>query len=258
MPAARVVAGQDPFEIAEIFRHARPPKIGGAGERLLALILVVETAGDRVVGVVRLVDEVGHRQLQLMRPQPAGFGRGRQAVLPAQVQQDVSGLPDQQCPRFQKGGSKGRTGDLFAIKQAYHLGFAARLSGDIDIVGAGLFQRQPDKFSASLDRRPVVEFVPHPAAPDPSWNYIDCIGLRKQPVRGEHRHRQHRSDLRCGDCRPDPGLLAFGLWLHSHADRACAHPPYGRLYYRFLGNGLSSRGTNAPHSAVAARRLQIA
>src|SRR5207253_10553369 len=31
----------------------------------------------------------------------------------------------------------------------------------VDIVGAGLFQRQPDEFAAALDRGPVIELVAH-------------------------------------------------------------------------------------------------
>jgi hypothetical protein len=105
--------------------------------------------------------EIGDRQLQLMRPQPAGLGRRRQAKLTPEIEQDVGGLPDQQRPCLQKGWSKGRTGDLFAIEQAHHLGFTARLSGDIDIVGAGLFQRHPNEFTSSLNRRPIIQLVSH-------------------------------------------------------------------------------------------------
>ena len=106
------------------------------------------------MGVVDLVDEIGDRQLQLVRPQPAGLGRRRQAVLRAEIQQDVGGLADQHVAAFRKGGAKGGRLDLLAASSAHHLGFAARLAGDIDVIGAGLLQRQTHKLAAPLDRRP--------------------------------------------------------------------------------------------------------
>jgi hypothetical protein len=60
--------------------------------------------------VVDFVDEIGDRQLQLMRPQPAGLGGRRQPMLSAEVKEDIGGLPDQQPASFQKRRGEWRVG----------------------------------------------------------------------------------------------------------------------------------------------------
>ena len=77
MAAARPISRQNIFKIAEILRHPRAAKIGGAGEGRVPLVFVIKTAGDRVMCVVSLVDKIGDGQLQLVRPQPPSFLAGR-------------------------------------------------------------------------------------------------------------------------------------------------------------------------------------
>ncbi len=96
------IALQHPFEIADIFRRSRFQKVSGAGLRFLALVFVIEAAGYRMMGVVSLVHKIGDRQLQLMGPQPARLVRRRQAVVIAEIEQDVGGLTDDQIPGFQE------------------------------------------------------------------------------------------------------------------------------------------------------------
>ena len=38
---------------------------------------------------------------------------------------------------------------------------AAALASDVDVVGTGLFEREPDELAATLDGRPIVELVAH-------------------------------------------------------------------------------------------------
>ena len=46
------------------------------------------------MAIVNFDDEIGERELQLMRPQPAGFRARREIVPLAEEQQDIGGLAD--------------------------------------------------------------------------------------------------------------------------------------------------------------------
>src|SRR5947207_15888158 len=59
----------------------------------------------------------------------------------------------------------GAMANCCAVEQAQHVACAPRFTGDIDILGSGLLQRQADEFAAPLDPGPVIELVPHGAAP---------------------------------------------------------------------------------------------
>src|SRR5947209_20606035 len=52
------VALDDPFEIAEIFRNAVVDKIGGAAQRFLPLVIVIEGRGDRVTLIEGFVEAI--------------------------------------------------------------------------------------------------------------------------------------------------------------------------------------------------------
>src|SRR5438270_11343335 len=93
---ARRIALQHPFEIAEVFGRPRFQEVGGAGPRFLALVFVIEAAGYRMMGIVSLVHKIGNRQLQLMRPQTARLVCWRQAVMTAEIEEDVGSLSDHQ------------------------------------------------------------------------------------------------------------------------------------------------------------------
>src|SRR5262249_28461172 len=138
-------------------------EITGAALGLRALLLVIEAAGYRVVGVVHLVDEIGDCQLQLMRPEPPGLAGRYQVVAWPEIVEDVGSLGDHQPPRLEIRRGERRTLDLLAIEKAQHHTLSTRLSRDIDIVGCGLFERQPDEFAAALDPGPVIELVTHTA-----------------------------------------------------------------------------------------------
>src|SRR6516165_7313503 len=142
MSAARLVARQYLLEVAEVFRYPQFQKILGTALRLRTLVLVIEAAGDRVVGVVRLVDEIGDRQLQLMGPEPPGLARRHELVTRSEVKEDVGGLANQKPPRSEIGRGEGRMFSLLAVEQAHHGTLPARFSGDIDLIGSGLLQRQ--------------------------------------------------------------------------------------------------------------------
>src|ERR1700757_685755 len=97
-----LIAFQHSLEIAEVFWRPRFYEIGGAGAGFFALVLVIEPACNRMVGIVDLVDEIGDRQLQLMGPQPTRLIGWCQAVMSAEIEQNISSLPNQQLPGFEK------------------------------------------------------------------------------------------------------------------------------------------------------------
>eukprot|EP01034_Spumella_vulgaris_P031258 gene31258-38621_t len=103
--------------------------------------------------------------VELVRPQPAGFGARRQAVAAAQVEQDIGGLPDQQLAgaqhRRRKRGAR-FFGRIDGGLGGRHAGFSAR---HVLIGGAGLLQRQPHEFATALDGGPVVQFINHRQLP---------------------------------------------------------------------------------------------
>jgi len=91
--------------------------------------------------------------LQLVHPQAARVGARRQAVLLAQVEQDVGHLADDQLAGLQEGRREGRIFlDVERRHQQVDPAFAAR---HVDVVGARFFQRQADEFAAALDARPI-------------------------------------------------------------------------------------------------------
>ena len=78
-PISFRVALQDSFEVIEELGHALSGKIRGAPFGFALLIFLVKAAGDRMMRIVSFGDPVGNRQLQLVRPQPAGFIFRREA-----------------------------------------------------------------------------------------------------------------------------------------------------------------------------------
>jgi len=79
--------------------------------------------------------------------------------------EDVRGLADDELASLEERRRVRRMRGTLAFEQPLHRGHAglARLTRHIDIVCAGLFQREADKFAAALDGRPVVELVAHQA-----------------------------------------------------------------------------------------------
>src|SRR5215469_2755757 len=64
-----------------------------------------------------------------------------------------------------------------------------RIARHIDIVGAGIFQWQPNEFAAALDRRLIVKLVPHGALPEqflPPQLHISRKGSTKFAPTGEN------------------------------------------------------------------------
>ena len=124
------------------------------------LLLVIEGAADRVMGVVRLDDQIGDGELDLVGPQLSGFRLRRQPEAFAEIEQDIGRLADDPLAIAQEGRGEGGRGDVRAVPQAHQFAGAA-LARHVDIVGAGLLQRQSDEFAAPLDARPVVQLVGH-------------------------------------------------------------------------------------------------
>ena len=118
-----------------------------------------------MVGVVNLVYKIGDRELQLVGPQPAPLVRRRQAVMSAEIEQDVGGLADDQFLHLEERRRERQVPGAFVAEQAHHRSLAARLPGDVHIFGARFLQGQSDKLAAPLDPGPIIEFVTHADIP---------------------------------------------------------------------------------------------
>ena len=69
-------------------------------------------------------------------------------------------------PSRRNGGANGVCGSVFERSSARHRGDAlagAMASGDVDVIGAGVLEREADELAAPLQARPVEEFVGHRA-----------------------------------------------------------------------------------------------
>jgi hypothetical protein len=80
-------------------------------------------------------------------------------------QQDIRALPDDALADFQE--RRRERGMLLprALHQPHHLVGTVLPARDIHVIGSGFLQRQPNKLTASLDLRPVIEFVAHGHSP---------------------------------------------------------------------------------------------
>ncbi len=159
------VARQHGLQPAEEFWHALGAKFFRGRGRFLFLVLVIQARAYRVVRVVRLVHRVGNRQLDLMRPQAVGNACAHQLEARAQVQQDGGGLPDHSLAVHQQRAGKRRPRHGLVLQVVEQGRQALPVGGvtprDIHIRRAGRFQRQTDKFAATLDAGPVEELVRH-------------------------------------------------------------------------------------------------
>src|SRR5262245_32528861 len=116
------------------------------------------------MGVVNLLDKVRDRELQLVCPQPARLVLGREAMARAEIKEDVRGLTDQESASLQERRREWWTFLALAFEQRHDRTIAA-LPADVDVISARLLEREPDVFAASLDLRPVVEFIAHGGSP---------------------------------------------------------------------------------------------
>ena len=112
------------------------------------------------MGIVDLQHEIGDRELQLVHPQPSRLGPGRKGVAPAEIEQDVGGLPDHELAGFQERRRKGRR-FLARLHYPHHRIRAALAARDIVVIGAGVLQRETHIFATALDEGPVIELVAH-------------------------------------------------------------------------------------------------
>src|SRR5438876_232738 len=94
-----------------------------------------------------------------MRPEPPRLARRGETVAIAEEQQDVRGLADEEATRLEERRRKRRPLGLLVAEQREHR--ALVVARDVDIVGAGLFERQAHELAASLDGGPVIELVAH-------------------------------------------------------------------------------------------------
>ncbi len=161
------IVREHPAEIAEELGQPMLDEILRPHRGLGFLIFVIQAARDRVMRIVNLDDEVGHRQLQLMRPEPARVVARREAVPRAEKQQDVRRLPDDLLTRLQERRRERQACHRVAFQQPRHRRhahpLARRFARDVDVFGFGRLEREPDEFAAALNVRPVVKLVAHAA-----------------------------------------------------------------------------------------------
>jgi len=81
-------------------------------------------------------------------------------VARSEIEQDIGGLPDHEFSGFQKRRRKRRPA-VARFHHPHHRGHTALAARDVDIVGAGILQREADIFAAALNARPVIEFIAH-------------------------------------------------------------------------------------------------
>src|SRR5437762_3443466 len=113
--------------------------------------------------VADLHHQIRDRELQLMRPQLPGFVLRREAEPRPEIEQDIRGLRDDALAGFQDRRRERRM--LLALARDELRGcLVAALARHIDIVGAGLFQREAHELTATLYRRPVIKLVEHKLA----------------------------------------------------------------------------------------------
>jgi hypothetical protein len=114
-----------------------------------------------MMAVVNLGDKIRNRQLQLMRPQSAGLLFRREAQARTEKNQNVCGLSDDQLTGFQKRRRERWSLYRWAFHNARHRRHPTGLAGDFYVVRSGVFQSEPNEFSASLYARPIIQFVAH-------------------------------------------------------------------------------------------------
>ena len=104
------------------------------------------------MAVVDMHDEIGDGELQLMRPQSSRLVARREVQARAEVKQDIRGLRDDDLAGLEKRRRIGRPRAALVLEQFHHRRHAAppRPARDVDVIGAGLFERQADEFAAAL------------------------------------------------------------------------------------------------------------
>ena len=111
---------------------------------------------------MHLGDEIGDGELQAVGEPAQRFVLRREAEFRPEIEEDVGHMRDDQRAVLQERRREGDVRFGCALHERHHLiGAATGLARDVDIVRAGLFQRQPHEFSAPLDAVPVVKFVGH-------------------------------------------------------------------------------------------------
>src|SRR3546814_1353433 len=132
--------------------------------------------------VVNFRHEIGDRELQLVSPQPTGLAGWGEAVAGAEKQQNIRRLSDDPFAGLEKGRREMRPLDRLAIEKLQERGHAGPVllcaPRDIDIVGAGLFQRLAPELAPPLDRRPVVELDRKSAETGQSVSVRVDLGVR--------------------------------------------------------------------------------
>ena len=165
VPGARRVVLNDVFKPLQKLGHAGAAKLLRAAPGFGLLVFVGKVDADRVMGVVRLVHHVGNGQVDLLRPGAQRLAARHELELGSQVVQDGSGLAQQHGAIDQERRREGRMHQLLVFQQTHH-GRAAqagvfRAARHINVGCARCLQRQSYKFAATLNGRPVVEFVCH-------------------------------------------------------------------------------------------------
>jgi hypothetical protein len=154
---------QDLLEVAEELRHAALAKGRSALRGFRLLILVILAHADGVVRVVHFREQVRDRQLQLVRPQPAGFVLGREPVVLADEQQDVGSLCDDELTGFEiRRGERNRAW-MYSIERVVERLFATAFvfgqARHVHVRHCCVLERETGELAPPRNRRPVMQLV---------------------------------------------------------------------------------------------------
>src|SRR5215211_9425892 len=128
-----------------------------------------------------------------------------------------------------------------AVQQFQHRRRAAVLPGgtsNIDIIGAGVFEGEADKFATALNLRPVIQLVAHACASKSAYRHVVLLLVSIAPQRREGKRR----DTSIKKARREAGLMSCMLRTSGLLDRR-EHPaaatlaPEGPYFGDFLRLG---------------------
>ncbi|GAE50525.1 hypothetical protein XPU_2057 [Xanthomonas arboricola pv. pruni str. MAFF 311562] len=157
------------LEVAQELGQAVVAQILGALGCLGFLVFVIQAGGDRMMAVVHLGHQVGDGQLQLQCLDALCVRVRHQLQLRSDDMQDRRNLRNHRVAGLEEGRRERLRAGLVAFQKGIHhlIAFDTRHVG---VVGAGVFQCEPDEFAAALQAGPVVELIVHALLRD-RWRY---------------------------------------------------------------------------------------
>src|SRR3990172_3708715 len=101
-----------------------------------------------------------------MSPQAAWFALRDAIEARTEIKKDIGGLRNHQLAGLEKWRRKRRVFNRPTFHEAHHRCHATRSPRHIHVIRTGIFERETNKFTAPLDRRPIVDLVAHESPPE--------------------------------------------------------------------------------------------